>query len=124
MKRAVFISVLSLLSLQSPGNLTPEYTYLKSIASCDALCISPKVISNIKLYTPGRFKYKNQYVISPLNSKHQNLPVASVNASVILLPEEPDLKLTSLSFLRNRKKDGKYKSFLLNRFKNDIKVPP
>jgi hypothetical protein len=124
MKRSVLISVLSLLGLQSPGNLTPRYTYLTSISNCDALCVNTKGTSNIKLSVPDKFKFKDQYILSPLQSKHQKLPFASVNTSVILLPEALDIKLASRSLSHSRRKTNRYKPFFSNRFNNDIKVPP
>jgi hypothetical protein len=123
MKRSVFISVLSLLGFQSPGNLSPGYTNLTSITPYDVLCVNSKINSNIKLSVPDKFKFKDQYIISPLQSKHQKLPIASIKTSAILLTEAPNIKLSSRSFSQSRRKT-KYKPFLLNRFNNDIKVPP
>lgn len=123
MKRAVFISVLSLLGLQSPGNLSSGYTYLTSIIHCDALCVTSKVISTIKLSGPDR-PNGVQYIVSPLNSKHQNMPVASVKTPVTLLPKEPTIKSGSRSIGPTRRKTKRSKHFLFNSFNNDIKVPP
>ncbi|MGZ3749738.1 MAG: hypothetical protein ACXVAU_00585 [Mucilaginibacter sp.] len=124
MKRSVLISIFCLWGLQSPGNLSPGYTYLTSIAPCDALCINPKGISNVKLSCFDKFKLKDQYALSPLQSKHQKLPVASINTSVVLLTEAQTGSLSSRSLSHSRRKTNKYKTFLLNCFNNDIKVPP
>jgi len=124
MKRSVLISILSLLYLQSPSNLSPGYTCLSSITPCDALYLNPKRTSNIKLSYFDKFKLKDQYALSPLLSKHQKLSVASINTLVILLPEAQTIKLSSRSLSHGGRKTNKYKPFLLNRFNNDIKVPP
>jgi hypothetical protein len=44
MKRAVFISILSLLGIHSWGRLSAEYIYLTSVTHCNALCVSSKDI--------------------------------------------------------------------------------
>jgi hypothetical protein len=118
------MSVLTLLGLQSPGSLSPEYTYLTSIIPCDALFVNQKGISNIKLSYPDKFKFKDQYALSPLQRKHQKLLIASLNTSVILLTEAPTIKLSSRSLSQSRRKANKYKTLLLNRFNNDSKAPP
>ncbi len=123
MKRAVFILILSLWGLQSPGNLSPGYTYLTSVTHCDALCVAPKGISDIKLSTPDWFN-KDQYIFSPLNGKHQNLPITSVKTPVILLPQALNIKLVSRPLSLSRRRTNRYKPFLFNHFNNDIKVPP
>jgi hypothetical protein len=119
MKRAVFISVLCLFGVQSPSNSNPYFT---SVTHCNVLCV-PKGISNTKLSTSGRSKYKDQDPLGPLNSKYQNLPIASIKASATLLPEEPPIKL-ALRLLHKRRKTGKYTLSLSSHFNNDISVPP
>jgi len=124
MKRSVLISVLALLGLQSPGNLNHRNKHLINITPCEALCVTLKSYSSIKLSVPDKFKSKYQHALSPLQSKHQKLPTASINTSVILLTEAPTIKLFSRSLSLSRRKNNKHKTLLLNRFYNDIKVPP
>lgn len=121
MKRSVFILVLSLLGLQSPGSLSPEYTYLTGVIPCDALYVNSSSFSNAKLSIPDKFNFKDQYIINPLG-KHQKLPVASINN--LVLPEAPTIELASRYFSHRRSKANKYKLLVLNRLNNDIKVPP
>lgn len=124
MKRSVLISVFALSCLQSPGNLSPGYTYFTSITPCDALCLNQKEISTIKPSFHDGFKFKDHYILSPLQSKHQKLPIASINTSVILLTEALTLQLSSRSLSKCIRRTNSYKALLLNRFNNDIKVPP
>lgn len=124
MKRSVFILVFALWVFQSSGNLSPGYTYFTNITPCDALCVIQKEISTIKPSFPDRFKLKNQYALSPLQSKDQKLPIASIKTSAILLTEAQTTRLSSRSLSHSRRKSKKYKPTLLNRFNNAIKVPP
>jgi hypothetical protein len=124
MKRAVFISILSLLGLQSSGNLSPEYTCLTGISPCDLLRVNPKEISTIELSLHDKFRSKDQYTLSPLKSRHQKSAIASLNTSVILLPEALTIKLSSRSLSHHRGKNKKHKALLGDRFSADIKVPP
>lgn len=123
MKRSVFISVLSLLGLQLLGNLSSGYTYLTNITPCDTLFVNQKPNSNAKLSVRDKFRFKDQNILSPLQSKHQEFPVASITNSVILLSEALTINLAS-RYLSYRIKTNKYKPFLINQFNNDIKVPP
>lgn len=124
MKRSVLISVFALLGFQSPGNLNPGYTYLTSVTPCDALRVNQKETSTYKPSFPDRFKLKDQYILSPLQSKHRKLPIASINTSAILLTEAQTTQLPSRPLSHDRRKTNKYKAHLLNPFNNDIKVPP
>lgn len=123
MKRSVFLLVFVLLGFKSPG-LSPGYTYLTSITPCDALCVNQKEISTIKPSFPDRFKLKDQYALSPLKSNGQELPIASIKTSAILLTEAQTARLSSRSLSHSRRKSKKHKPTLLNRFNNAKKAPP
>ncbi len=112
------------MGLTSQGGLTPRSTYLTSITPCDALSVNPERASNIKPSCVDRFSPKDYYILSPLQSERQKLPIAPINTSAILLTEAQTIKLSSRSLSHSRRKTNKQKALLLNRINADIKVPP